>query len=102
MGEEGELFDCKQSAINEFLNINVEDIMQFCKKNFVLLSSVALTGTVIVLVYKIICFVQNRCNSVIIFMIFTGRKRNCGRVMFSVVSVCHFGHRKGVPCDHYP
>ena len=48
MVEEGELFDCKQSAINEFLNINVEDIMQFCKKNFFLLSSVALTGTVIV------------------------------------------------------
>ena len=44
MGEEGELFDCKQSAINEFLNINIEDIMEFCKRHFVLLSSVALTG----------------------------------------------------------
>ena len=56
MGEEGELFDCKQSAIEEFLNINVEDIMEFCKRHFVLLSSVALTGNVLLCKILVICF----------------------------------------------
>ena len=47
MGDEGDLPDCKQSAINEILNISIEDIMEFCRRHAVLLSSVAMTGNYI-------------------------------------------------------
>ena len=33
--------------------------------------------------------------------LFTTRKQSCGKVMFSVVSVCHCIHGRS-PCDHYP
>ena len=40
-----------------------------------------------------------RCETNLICLI-TARKRNCGNVMFSVVSVILF--MGGSPCDHYP
>ena len=33
--------------------------------------------------------------------IFTTRQRSCGKIMFSLVSVCLSVH-EGSPCDHYP
>ena len=44
------------------------------------------------------CFIWSLLTKVKIEAIFTARQRSCGKLMFSLMSVCPHG----VPCDYYP
>ena len=70
-----------------------------------LIESKELTGTILIDIFKNLknlqCF-QERTNSRLFLSYFTARQRSCGKVMFSLVSVCLFTRWRVSPCDHYP